>query len=509
VSARLSELLAGIATIDPSRDISVSGLSLDSRSIRSGEAFVALRGGSSHGITFAPSALASGASIVLAEAPPPAAFERESEIGNRESQKRTSPIPDSRFPIPVFWIDDLRANLGEISARFFGRPSAAMTMIGVTGTNGKTSIVQLVASALQSLGATSATIGTLGTGLVGAIKEGARTTPDVISVQGLLAEFRDAGASHVAMEVSSHALDQGRVDAVEFDVAVFTNLTRDHLDYHGTMENYGAAKRKLFAWPTMRAAVVNVDDAFGRQLADALHDDVQQIRYAIDNAAEVRAEKVRSNERGLEFRLITPWGESTLVTPLLGHFNIYNLLAVAGCLGALGYDFAQIESALTTLKPVAGRMNRLGGGDAPLVVIDYAHTPDALEQALTSLRAHTSGQLICVFGAGGERDQGKRPQMGAIAERLADRIIVTDDNPRGENGDDIVAQILAGLHQRERANVQRDRDAAIRAAVCDARAGDVVLIAGKGHEPYQEIAGVKHEFDDAVVARRALESRPC
>ena len=486
MSARLSDLLKGIATIDPSRDISVSGLSLDSRSIRSGDAFVALRGGSTHGITFAPSALARGASIVLAEAPPPAALEGD-----------------------AIWIDGLRANLGEIAARFFGHPSAALTMIGVTGTNGKTSIVQLVASALQNLGANAATIGTLGAGFVGAIKEGARTTPDVISVQGLLAEFRDAGASHVAMEVSSHALDQHRVDAVEFDVAVFTNLTRDHLDYHGTMENYGAAKQKLFAWRNLRAAVINVDDAFGRQLADGLRDDVQQIRYAIDNAAEVRAEKVHSSDRGLEFTLITPWGRTNIATSLLGHFNVYNLLAVAGCLGALGYDFAQIESALTQLKPVAGRMNRLGGGDAPLVVIDYAHTPDALEQALSSLRAHTSGQLICVFGAGGERDQGKRPQMGAIAERLADRIIVTDDNPRGENGDEIVAQILAGLHQRDRANVQRDRNAAIRAAVCDAHAGDVVLIAGKGHEPYQEVAGVKHEFDDTLIARRALESRPC
>jgi UDP-N-acetylmuramoyl-L-alanyl-D-glutamate--2,6-diaminopimelate ligase len=236
---------------------------------------------------------------------------------------------------------------------------------------------------------------------------------------------------------------------------------------------------------------------------------VQQIRYAIDNAAEVRAEKVRSSDRGIEFQLITPWGEGAVATSLLGHFNVYNLLAVAGCLGALGYSFAQIHEALTRLQPVAGRMNRIGGGDAPLVVVDYAHTPDALEQALTSLRAHTSGQLICVFGAGGERDQGKRPQMGAIAERLADRIIVTDDNPRGENGDAIVAQILAGLHQRERANVQRDRNAAIRAAVCEAHAGDVVLIAGKGHEPYQEVAGVKHAFDDTAVARRALESRPC
>ena len=489
MSRRLSDLLAGIATIDPARDVIVNGLALDSRQIKSGDVFVALQGAASHGITFAPSALARGASIVLTEAPPPAVFKNQ----------------DSK----VIAVDRLRERVGEIAARFFGRPSVQLKMIGVTGTNGKTSIVQLLAAALESLGARAATIGTLGAGLVGAIKEGARTTPDVISVQSLLAEFRDAGATHVAMEVSSHALDQGRVDAVEFDVAVFTNLTRDHLDYHGTMEDYGAAKQKLFTWKNLRAAVINVDDAFGRQLVEKLGDDVQQIRYAVDNAAEVRAEKMRKNDRGLEFRLITPWGEGEIATPLLGYFNVYNLLAVAGCLGALGYTFAQIQKALTQLKPVAGRMNRLGGGDAPLVVIDYAHTPDALEQALTSLRAHTGGELICVFGAGGERDQGKRPQMGAIAERLADRLIVTDDNPRGENGDQIVAQILAGLHQRDRARVMRDRDAAIRAAVAEAHAGDVVLIAGKGHEPYQEIAGVKHAFDDAVVARKALESRAC
>ena len=489
MSARLSDLLAGIATIDPARDVIVNGLALDSRHIKSGDVFVALQGAASHGITFAPSALASGASMVLTEAPPPAVFK------NRDSN--------------VVAVDRLREHLGEIAARFFGRPSVQLKMIGVTGTNGKTSIVQLLAAALETLGARAATIGTLGAGLVGAIKEGERTTPDVISVQGLLAEFRDAGATHVAMEVSSHALDQHRVDGVEFDIAVFTNLTRDHLDYHGTMEEYGAAKQKLFAWKSLRAAVVNVDDAFGRHLVEELRDDVQQIRYAVDNAAEVRAEKLRASDVGLEFRLITPWGEGAIATPLLGHFNVYNLLAVAGCLGVLGYTFAQIQNALSQLKPVAGRMNRLGGGDAPLVVVDYAHTPDALEQALRSLRAHSGGELICVFGAGGERDQGKRPQMGAIAEKLADRIIVTDDNPRGENGDDIVAQILAGLHQRDRARVIRDRDAAIRAAVCEARRGDVVLIAGKGHEPYQEVGGIKHAFDDAVVARKALESRPC
>jgi UDP-N-acetylmuramoyl-L-alanyl-D-glutamate--2,6-diaminopimelate ligase len=408
----------------------------------------------------------------------------------------------------LIWVDGLREQVGEIAARFFGRPSAALHVIGVTGTNGKTSIVQLLANALALLGQRAATIGTLGAGLVGALRAGERTTPDVISVQALLAEFRDAGASHVAMEVSSHALEQGRVNAVDFNVAVFTNLTRDHLDYHGTMAAYGAAKAKLFACPGLRSAVINVDDAFGRELAARLPDDVRGLRYAIDAQAEVRASGVTTSGAGLAFMLHTPWGEGAIESSLLGRFNVYNLMAVAGGLGALGYTFAQIQNALTQLRPVAGRMNRLGGSArAPLVVIDYAHTPDALEQALTSLRAHCAGRLVCVFGCGGERDKGKRPQMGAIAERLADRLIVTDDNPRGEDGSAIVKQIVAGLARPERATVERDRAAAIAFALRAAQPGDVVLIAGKGHESYQEIAGRKLPFDDLDIARRALEAR--
>ena len=530
----VADLLAGIAVPASARDIVVTGLTLDSRRVRAGDAFVALRGGTTHGITFAPAALASGASVILAEAPAPAAPKsREWGVGNRESEDRDSavgvpnsegpdpdaaasptqaprfPIPDSRFPI--IWIDNLRAHLGEIAARFFDHPSAALRVIGVTGTNGKTSIVQLLGAALHGLGARAATIGTLGAGLVGAVDAGERTTPDVISVHGLLAAFRAAGATDVAMEVSSHALDQGRVDALKFELAVFTNLTRDHLDYHGDMRSYGAAKARLFAWPGLKAAVLNVDDAFGRELAAGLSGDVARLRYSVASAdAEIRASAVHSGVEGLRFRLHTPWGEGDVATPLLGRFNVANLLAVAGCLGALGYSFAQIHNALQQLRPVAGRMNRVGGErDLPLAVVDYAHTPDALEQALSSLRAHVTGRLICVFGCGGERDRGKRPQMAAIAETLADRVIVTDDNPRGEDGDAIVAQIVAGFARPQAMTVQRDRARAIALALGEAHAGDVVLIAGKGHEPYQEIAGVRHPFDDVDVARRALEARPC
>lgn len=491
---RLADLLAGLAdgaALDAARDIVVRGLTLDSRRVREGDVFFALQGGVKHGIEFAPVAIERGAAAVVAEIPA-----AESPIAKHESR------------IPEIWVDGLHEQVGEIAARFFDRPSTSLRVIGVTGTNGKTSIVQLLAAALQGLGARAATIGTLGAGFPGAIREGERTTPDAISVQALLAEFRDAGASHVAMEVSSHAVAQGRVNAVTFDVAAFTNLTRDHLDFHGTMEAYGAAKARLFAWPGLRAAVINIDDAFGRRLTADLPAGVQGLRYAVDNAgADLAATNVRTSGEGLHFLLRTPWGEGEIATSLLGRFNVANLLAVAGCLGALGHDFAQIREALTHAQPVVGRMNRLGGANQPLVVVDYAHTPDALEQALTNLRAHCAGSLICVFGAGGERDQGKRPQMAAIAERLADRIIVTDDNPRNEDGDAIVAQIVAGFARRDAIIVQRDRAAAIAFALREARAGDVVLIAGKGHEPYQEIGGVKHPFDDLAVARRALEAR--
>ncbi|MHA6205220.1 UDP-N-acetylmuramoyl-L-alanyl-D-glutamate--2,6-diaminopimelate ligase [Dyella soli] len=489
MSARLDQLLKGLADTPGVGDIVVSGLTLDSRQARPGDAFFALRGTRAHGIAFAQGAVARGARVVLAEAPP-AEFDG--------------------LDVPVLWVDGLHGKVGEIASRFFGRPSESLRVIGVTGTNGKTSTVQLLAQALEHLGHRAATIGTLGAGLHGRISEGERTTPDAINVQGLLASFREEGATHVAMEVSSHALEQGRVAAVAFEVAAFTNLTRDHLDYHGTMEAYGAAKARLFAWPSLQAAAINVDDAFGRELAARLPDGVRALRLSAegDAAADVRAVDVATSADGLAFELHTPWGAHAIRSRLLGRFNVANLLAVVACLGALGESFGRIVAAIESLQPINGRMNRLGGAAGlPLVVVDYAHTPDALEQALTALRAHCEGRLVCVFGCGGERDAGKRPQMGAIAERLADAIIVTDDNPRGEDGDAIVAQIVAGLRQPGEAVIERDRAEAIHRALASARAGDVVLIAGKGHETYQEGATGKRPFDDLAVARQALETR--
>ncbi|WP_114238829.1 UDP-N-acetylmuramoyl-L-alanyl-D-glutamate--2,6-diaminopimelate ligase [Dyella sp. C9] len=489
MTARLDQLLKGIADTPGVGDIVVSGLALDSRQVRPGDAFFALRGTREHGIAFAPAAVARGARVVLAEAPAADAADVD---------------------VPVLWVDGLHGQVGEIAARFFGRPSESLTVIGVTGTNGKTSTVQLLAQALEQLGHRAATIGTLGAGLHGQISEGERTTPDAINVQGLLASFRDDGATHVAMEVSSHALEQGRVAAVAFDVAAFTNLTRDHLDYHGSMEAYGEAKAKLFGWPTLQAAAINIDDAFGRTLAAHLARGVQALRLSAegDEAADVRATDVVTSAEGLAFTLHTPWGSQAVRSPLLGRFNVANLLAVVACLGALGESFERVVQAVQTLQPINGRMNRLGGhAGSPLVVVDYAHTPDALEQALAALRAHCEGRLICVFGCGGDRDAGKRPQMGAIAERLADRIIITDDNPRSEDGDHIVAQIVAGLDHPAQATVERDRAAAIELALGMALDGDVVLVAGKGHETYQEGPAGKRPFDDLQVARHALETR--
>jgi UDP-N-acetylmuramoyl-L-alanyl-D-glutamate--2,6-diaminopimelate ligase len=480
-------VLEGFADAGALGDLRICGLSLDSRQVRTGEAFVALRGTRAHGIAFATEAVARGAALVLAEAPVVAGF-----------------TPG----VPVLWVEDLHARLGEIAARFYDHPARALHIVGVTGTNGKTSTVQLLTQALARLGHRAASIGTLGAGLHGQLDEGERTTPDAISVQRLLARFRDQGATHVAMEVSSHALEQGRVGAVDFEVAVFTNLTRDHLDYHGTMEAYGAAKAKLFAWPGLKAAVLNVDDDFGRVLATRLSAGVQALRTSASGAAgaEVAAQAIATSAEGLAFALRTPWGAQAIHSALLGRFNVENLLGVIACLGALGEPFARIVEAVQSLTPVNGRMNRIGGdGEHPLVVVDYAHTPDALEQALGALRAHCAGRLVCVFGCGGERDAGKRPQMGAIAERLADVAIVTDDNPRGEDGDAIVAQILAGMRQAPR--VERDRAKAIDAAIAQAGPQDVVLVAGKGHETYQEGATGKHAFDDLAVARAAL-ARP-
>jgi UDP-N-acetylmuramoyl-L-alanyl-D-glutamate--2,6-diaminopimelate ligase len=482
---RLSQLLPDAPAVPA--DLSVSGLVLDSRDVRPGDAFVAIAGFGVHGLLFAEQARANGAAAILFEPPAPADV----------------PAPADAIPVA-----GLRARMGAMADEFHGHPSRAMTMVGVTGTSGKTSTVQLLAQALSLLGTPAGTIGTLGAGLYGEAVATGFTTPLVLQMHALLAELRDAGARAVAMEVSSHALDQGRVDAVHYDVAVFTNLTRDHLDYHGDMASYGAAKAKLFKRPGLRAAVINIDDAFGRELLASLPQGVRGIGASSQGAqGDVRAENLALGDDGLAFDLVVGDARRSVRSPLLGRFNADNLVAVAGALHALGTGADGIAAVLPRLEPIPGRMNRLGGGDAPLVVVDYSHKPDALKQALESLRGHLRGRLVCVFGCGGERDRGKRPQMAAIAEAAAEWVIVTDDNPRGEDGDAIVADIMAGFADPAKVLVERDRRRAIERAVGAAGPGDIVLVAGKGHETYQDVAGAKHPFDDREVAAAALAAR--
>lgn len=487
-SMSLVQLLCGTDGT-PAMNICIGGLTLDSRQVQSGDAFVALAGLCTHGQAHAPQAVQRGAVAILVDAQDDAV-----QADHLES-------------VPVVRVRNLATRLGPLAARLYADPSRDMHVIAVTGTNGKTSVVHLLAQALSVCGQHVATIGTLGSGLHGHVVPGQLTTPDAIQLQRALADFRDADVSHVAMEASSHALDQGRLDALHVDLAIHTNLSRDHLDYHRTMQAYGAAKSKLFERPGLRRAIINIDDVFGRQLAAPLSQGLL-LTTGSHVDADVRAQGIVLDADGLRFDLHTPWGDATIRSGLLGRFSVDNLLAVSAALGELGVPFARIATVLAQLQPVPGRMNRVGGvGGAgkPLVVVDYSHTPDALQQALQSLQAHGVRRLGCVFGCGGERDAGKRPQMGAVAQRLADWVVVTDDNPRNEDGDAIVAQISAGFVGMDNITIERDRAAAIALAINQAGSGDAVLVAGKGHETTQDIGGALRPFDDLAVARAALQ----
>lgn len=487
IAMRLSQLVAGLATTEPGPDPLLSGLCLDSRTVQPGDVFVALAGAHQHGIRGAAEAVAHGAVAVLAETP-------------------VAVLPV--LPVPLLAIAELRSKLSALAARCYHTDPRRPRLIGITGTNGKTSCVQLLTQALHQAGVAAASSGTLGIGMHGALTASERTTPDVLSLHAGIARLRDQGASVLTMEVSSHALAQGRVDGLHFEVAAFTNLSRDHLDYHHDMPSYLAAKARLFAWPGLGAVVINSDDPAGATLAHD-RDGVRLIRTspAGDPDATVTAQAVRTSPDGLAFELGIDRETLPVTSPLLGRFNVANLLTVAGILHALDWRPADIAAAIPALHPVPGRMSRLGGdGRRPLVVVDYAHSPDALDKALASLREHTRGRLWLVFGCGGERDRGKRQQMAALAERGADRVIVTDDNPRGEDGAIIVAEILAGFERAGEVRVERDRRQAIRHAVTQAAANDTVLIAGKGHERWQEVGANRLPFDDLAEARDALEA---
>ena len=474
-----------------------AALCSDSRAVRPGDAFFALRGLRVDGRQFVADALARGAAALVYEA-------------------KDAPEP-GLAGVPARAVPSLRELVGPIASEFHGRPSEQLEVVAVTGTNGKTSTTQWVAQGLETLGRRSALIGTLGCGPVGALEPHAFTTPDALGMQSALARFVREGIDSVAFEASSIGLDQGRVNGTRIAVSAFTNHSRDHLDYHETMQAYAAAKARLFGWPGLRAAVVNGDDEHSpRMLAAASAHAPLRIVYGIapgqhgaHGDAVLIAERVVEGPNGVGFVLGGDFGRAPVTLRVLGGFNVSNALAAAGCWLGLGVAFDRVVEALGTLQPVPGRMQMIERPNAPIAVVDYAHSPEALASVLAALRpvaAARGGELWCVFGAGGDRDVGKRPLMGMVAERGADRLVVTSDNPRSESPFRIVSDLRAGL-SREPALTELDRRVAIDTALRLAAPQDVVLVAGKGHEEYQEIAGVRHPFSDVAVAEQALDAR--
>ena len=490
----LSALLAGYAVVNTVDDREIYGVAMDSRKVQAGDLFLACVGHQARlGHEYIADAIQAGAVAV--------AYEVTDAVA----------VPASTTKVPIYSIAKLGQQAGVIAERFYDFPSQNLFVIGITGTNGKTSCSQFIAQAFNEE-APCGVIGTLGNGLYGKLQTTSHTTPDAISLHGLLAEMRAAGARSVAMEVSSHGLEQGRVNGVAFDVAVFTNLSRDHLDYHGDMAAYGQAKQRLFAMAGLRYAIINIDDSFGLQLLKSLPSNVQAIAYTLreagnpDHLQMVQGTVLHQGLDGLDVRVKSPWGEARFTSRLLGRFNASNLLAVLAALIVSGMPFGDVIQRLSQLQPVPGRMECYGGRHGkPLVVVDYAHTPDALSQVLQSLREHCQDALWVVFGCGGNRDRGKRPLMGEIAQCHADYVVLTDDNPRHENADEIIADIKTGLQSSDAVYVHRDRAQAIAWAVTQATEHDVVLIAGKGHENYQLIGDKKLAFSDSIQVRNLLK----
>lgn len=471
-------------------DVEVTGLQLDSRKVVAGDLFMACDGSLRDGREFIEQAVAQGASAVLAE-------RGGKWQGNNLFQG-----------VPVIVVENLPYCLSEIAGRFYGHPSRQLTLTGVTGTNGKTSCTHLFMQLLNRLRQSCAVIGTLGVGIDGEFSAGVNTTPDAIAIQKDLFDWWQTGIKRVAMEVSSHGLEQGRVAALSFDQAVFTNLTRDHLDYHGSMEAYAEAKARLFHMPGLQTAIVNGDDAFAGELLAQLPATVTAYSYSTRrqaNTVNVWVENIQYHDNGVSTQLHSPWGSHTLHSPLLGEFNLSNVLAVIIAAVNTGLPIEDVLQAVTTLKTVSGRMERLPSNTGVTAVVDYAHTPDALEQALRAMRQHTSGKLWCVFGCGGDRDQGKRPQMGEVAQRYADHVVVTSDNPRNEVPAEIINEVLSGIDRPTL--VEEDRATAIGFAIAEAAVGDSVLVAGKGHEDYQQIGEDRLPFSDIKQVRLALAAR--
>ncbi|HEX2603254.1 MAG TPA: UDP-N-acetylmuramoyl-L-alanyl-D-glutamate--2,6-diaminopimelate ligase [Oxalicibacterium sp.] len=478
-------------------------LASDSRALRQGDVFLAYPGDETDGRNYIEHALARGAAAVIHET-------RDFDW-------------NADWKLPRLGVDNLKEQAGFIASQYYGEPDRTMTTIAVTGTNGKTSCTQWLGRLLSRLGQQTAVIGTLGVGMfrngsAGEFTPNGYTTPDAILLQRTLAALQKDGARALAIEASSIGLHQKRMAGMHVDIAVFTNFTRDHLDYHGDMAAYEEAKAMLFGWPGLRHAVINLDDAMGLRLIERMRrtqPKVNIIGYtltgaSVDGVDTLQASDIRSTQLGTSFHLTHRLGNMLVKSQVVGHFNVSNLLAVIGVLLAQGVKWSKAIDAIEALTPVPGRMQQLGGSEAPLVVIDYAHTPDALEKVLASLRGvanERSGELWCIFGCGGDRDSGKRPQMGKAAA-AADRIIVTTDNPRSEDPAAIIRQIVPGFERTgKQPQIIEDRATAILWAVQHATRHDVILVAGKGHEAFQEVKGRKLPFLDADHAALALSAR--
>ena len=474
----------------PPGDLPVRGLAVDSRRVEPGFVFFARPGRRTHGAGYVDDALAAGAAVVVAP---------------RGAVPETHPR--------LVEVDDVPGVIGRAAHRFHGAPSAHLDLVGITGTNGKTTVAHCIAQAFHTIepGHPGAVIGTLGHGVPGSLTAGGLTTPDVLDVHRILAEMRRSGVRRVMMEVSSHGIDQGRVAGARFRVACLTNVSRDHLDYHPSAAAYAEAKRRLFAWPDLEAAVVNADDRLGRAILASDAGPARRLGYSLEAPdAAVRGRLDRERPDRIRLEVVHDGRRAVLTSALVGRFNAYNLLAGAAVLVALGVPLPLAVAGLAAARPPPGRMQRIDpetpDGSAPAVFVDYAHTPDALDAVLRSLRAFARGEIRVVFGCGGERDAGKRPLMGAAAARGADRLFVTSDNPRGEDPLAIIGEILAGASGAP-VEVEPDRRRAIHAAIAGASRGDVVLVAGKGHEGWQEAVGERRPFDDAAVAGEALACR--
>jgi len=483
----LAQLLLGFAAAP---EIPVAGIASDSRQLGQGFLFLACEGATRHGLDYLQQARDAGACAVAWDSSTAAAAD---DIG-----------------IPMIAVANLAEHLDDIANRFYGNPSSHLKTVGVTGTNGKTTVAWLIKECLRQLDQRCGYIGTLGFGLDDLQMAEGMTTPAAVELHGRLADFVDQGATHAAVEVSSHALSQRRVDGVEFDAALFTNLTRDHLDYHGDMQSYFESKASLFLSYPSRHRIVNIDSEFGAELAERCDQTVVTVSTQFDRVAMDRpyvfVRTVLATESGSDITISSSWGDGKFTLPLPGEFNVANAALVLAYLLTAGIDIGQACDVLQLVEAPPGRMQKVSRRGTSIYV-DYAHTPDAIESVLRALRPHCRGSIWCVFGCGGDRDIGKRPLMGGLVERLADKIVVTTDNPRNENPQKIIEEILAGLSNSDDATVIEDRAAAIAWTIAEAGPSDVVLIAGKGHEDYQEVNGERRPFSDAALASAAAERK--